>query len=122
MLINAALTKKTRVPPMTSPLMTGKRGAVLYQLMKFSVVGLIGFGVNLGTVYLLKDEIGLYLAGAGAFMTAASVTWLANRSWTFLDCATRPVSSEWLLYLCVNVIGFTMYYLTYSTLITLVPF
>src|SRR5215475_14452674 len=58
---------------------------LLKQFTRFSFVGVLGFLVNLATVYMLRGWVGLYWAGAAAFLTAASVTWIGNRAWTFQD-------------------------------------
>jgi putative flippase GtrA len=62
------------------------------QFVKFAAVGVLGFVVNLGTVYLLASRVGLYWAGAAAFLAAASATWLVNRAWTFRDHARTAAS------------------------------
>jgi putative flippase GtrA len=91
------------------------------QFIKFAAVGVLGFFVNLGTVYLLISRVGPYRAGAAAFLAAASATWLINRAWTFRDRARTAASRQWVAYLGANLLGFALYYATYAGLIALVP-
>ncbi|HEX3456165.1 MAG TPA: GtrA family protein [Gaiellaceae bacterium] len=55
------------------------------QLLKFSVVGLSGYVVNLVVYSLLLDEAGLHYLAAGAcsFVVAAANNYWWNRHWTF---------------------------------------
>lgn len=94
---------------------------LLKQFIRFATVGVLGFLVNLGSVYALRGGLGLYWAGAAAFLTAASVTWIANRAWTFRDGAHVAAPRQWALYLGANLIGFGFYYTTYGGLIALFP-
>lgn len=95
--------------------------ALLKQFFQFAAVGVVGFLVNVSSVYALKGTVGLYAAGAAAFVAAASVTWLANRSWTFQDRVQAPASRQWVLYLGISLIGFACYYAAYGALVALVP-
>lgn len=94
---------------------------LITQFFRFAAVGVLGFVVNLGSVYLLRGDLGLYLAGAAGFMTAASVTWVVNRAWTFSDRARVAAPRQWLQYLGANLFGFGLYYATYGGLIAVVP-
>jgi len=49
----------------------------------FGVAGILGFLVDAGVLYLLKDYLGLYVARVFSFASAVFVTWLFNRSITF---------------------------------------
>ncbi|MGH7029706.1 MAG: GtrA family protein [Stellaceae bacterium] len=99
----------------------GVDAVLLKQLLRFAAVGVVGFLVNVASVYTLENRVGLYAAGAAAFVAAASVTWLANRSWTFRDRARVAASRQWVIYLGVSLIGFAFYYATYAALVALVP-
>ena len=94
---------------------------LLKQFTRFSFVGVLGFLVNLATVYMLRGWVGLYWAGAAAFLTAASVTWIGNRAWTFQDRGQAAAPGQWLLYLTTSLIGISVYYVTYEGLIALIP-
>lgn len=60
---------------------------LLAKLVKFSVVGLSGVGVNSGMLYILYELIRLPLLAASAMAIEASVTtnFLLNAVWTFDD-------------------------------------
>lgn len=100
---------------------TPARIAVLSQFMMFGVVGGIGFLADTATVYSLRYSLGLYGAGAAAYVVAATVTWLLNRVWTFRGQGTGPVHQQWARFLLVNLGGFVLNRGTYAILVTFVP-
>jgi len=53
------------------------------EFLSFSVVGVIGLGVDLGVLYLLAPLFGWYGARVVSFIAAASATWALNRRFTF---------------------------------------
>lgn len=53
------------------------------EFLAFAVVGVIGFGVDVGVLYLLASALGWYGARVVSFLAAASATWVLNRSFTF---------------------------------------
>lgn len=84
-------------------------------LIKFGIVGTIGFLVDLSLLYVL-----LYLAGAGpylgrlgSFLGAATVTWFLNRVFTFRDAAPEAHGRQWLRFVAVNSLGAAVNYGTY---------
>ena len=91
------------------------------EFLRFSSVGVLGFLVNLASVYALKSGLGLYWAGIAAFAMAATVTWAANRAFTFRDRARRAAARQWVVYLGANLVGFGLYFTVYGGLIALVP-
>lgn len=91
------------------------------QFLRFAVAGTIGFLVNVATVYSLRAEIGLYLAGVAGFLSAASVTWALHRVWTFRGRQRVAARRQWLLYLGASLLGFALYYATYAGLVGMVP-
>ena len=97
------------------------RAIVLLQFLKFGVVGTFGFVVDASTVYALRDSLGLYGAGAAAYLTAATGNWLLNRLWTFRGKGGQPMHRQWALFLMANFAGFTLNRGTYAILVTLVP-
>lgn len=100
---------------------TPARIAVLSQFLMFGVVGTVGFLADTATVYSLRYSLGLYGAGAAAYMVAATVTWLLNRVWTFRGQGTGPVHQQWARFLMVNLGGFVLNRGTYAILVTFVP-
>lgn len=91
---------------------------ILAQFLRFGVVGVFGFMVDTATVYGLRGALGLYGAGACAYLTAASANWLLNRIWTFRGQGTLAAHHQWARFLAVNLVGFTFNRGTYFALIT----
>ena len=92
--------------------------ALILEFLRFGTVGGIGFIVDNATVYGTRGAIGLYWAGAAAFLTAATTTWLINRLWTFRGRGTGPMHKQWALFLAVNLIGFVLNRGTYAICVT----
>ena len=63
---------------------------VLAQFLRFGTVGAAGFLVDTATVYATRGALGLYGAGAIAYLTAATANWLFNRLWTFRGQGSGP--------------------------------
>ena len=83
------------------------------EFLRFGTVGFIGFTIDNACVYGLRASIGLYWAGAAAYFVAASANWAINRFWTFRGRSTGgrstgAVGRQWMLYLLVNLAGFTL--------------
>jgi dolichol-phosphate mannosyltransferase len=62
-----------------------RRPASWWQLIKFGLVGLSGYAINLAAFAFLTGSVGLHHAPAavGAFCVAVSNNFLWNRIWTF---------------------------------------
>ncbi len=62
-----------------------RRPASWWQLIKFGLVGVSGYLVNLAVFALLSGNLGLHhiLAAIGAFAVAVSSNFFWNRHWTF---------------------------------------
>ena len=61
-----------------------RRPANWIQLLKFGVVGSVGYVINLG-VYELILGIGAHAASAVSFIVSAASNYWWNRHWTFVD-------------------------------------
>jgi putative flippase GtrA len=83
------------------------------QFQRFLLVGALGFVVDFSVLYLAVNAVGLdTLAGRLlSFIVAATVTWKANRHFTFVR-ADAPVpdaaARQWLRYLLTTAIGGTI--------------
>lgn len=80
------------------------------QFQRFLAVGALGFIVDFSVLYLAVNAIGLGpLAGRlVSFIVAATVTWKANRHFTFASTdAVVPgaAARQWLRYLSTTAIG-----------------
>jgi putative flippase GtrA len=100
---------------------TAARIATLVQFMHFGVVGVIGFLIDTATVYSLRASLGLYGAGAVAYIVAASGNWVLNRIWTFRGQGSGPAHRQWALFMLVNLLGFALNRGAYALLVTFVP-
>ena len=109
------------LPPAASRYATPARIRVLVQFMQFGTVGTLGWLADTATVYSLRHWLGLYGAGAAAYLVGASVTWLFNRIWTFRGLGRAPMHRQWARFLTVNLVGFTLNRGTYAVLVTFVP-
>ena len=100
---------------------TPARIFTLVQFSMFGTVGFVGFLADTATVYSFRYSLGLYGAGAVAYLVAATVTWLLNRLWTFRGSGGGPAHRQWARFLAVNLIGFVLNRGTYAILVTFVP-
>ena len=87
------------------------------EFLYFAAVGVIGFVVDLGVLYLVAPFLGWYGARVVSFIAAATATWALNRRYTFT--ARRSGSSlvrEYAHYLLTMLAGamvnYTVYMLT----------
>jgi putative flippase GtrA len=90
------------------------------QVLRFSVVGGIGFAVDGALLWvLISVDFNPYIARALSFPAAVVVTWALNRNWTFR--ATRDASSkgQFRRYLGVQLVGTLSNYLVYSAFIAI---
>ena len=62
-----------------------RRPASWWQLLRFGLVGISGYLVNLGVFALLTSNLGVHhlIAAVGAFCVAVSSNFFWNRHWTF---------------------------------------
>jgi putative flippase GtrA len=76
------------------------------QFLRFAVVGTLGFVTDFSVLYLLVSTFGLgHLSGRLlSFIVAATVTWKANRHFTF-EQKGKGSASEWLQYLLATSAG-----------------
>lgn len=91
------------------------------EFARFATVGGAGFIVDNAIVYGMRGAIGLYWAGAVAYLAAASVNWLINRLWTFRGRGTRPAHQQWALFLVANLVGFVLNRGTFAVAVALLP-
>ncbi len=92
------------------------------QLLKFGVVGGLGFVWDAATVYGLRPLIGLTAAAIAAYLVAATMNWLLNRAWTFRGQGDdKPPLRQWLEFLAANIPGFAINRCVVFTLFWLSP-
>jgi putative flippase GtrA len=92
---------------------------LLKELILFSFVGGIAFVVDVGILYLVKTDIGLYWGRVTSFFCAVIVTWILNRQLTFRRrMSDLSLFSEFINYLIIMIGGGTINYLIYTALVT----
>jgi putative flippase GtrA len=97
----------------------GRRlGLLSAQFLRFGLVGVAGFVVDAGLLRgLLALGFGYYGGRVVSFLTAATTTWILNRSFTFrrdAPSAFAHPAAEWLSYLGLMLIGGAANYGTYA--------
>lgn len=79
------------------------------QFQRFLAVGALGFVVDFSVLYLAVNVVGFSpLPGRlVSFIGAATVTWLANRHFTFAsdNAVQREAARQWLRYILTTAIG-----------------
>ncbi len=87
-------------------------------LMRFVVVGGIGFCVDGGVLILLNDFAGWspLTARMIGFPVAVTVTWWLNRVWTFQTGRSQPKHRQYALYLVIQVAGLAINFTVFALL------
>ncbi|GJH20531.1 GtrA family protein [Caballeronia novacaledonica] len=92
---------------------------MISQLLKFGVVGVIGFLVDAGMLYMLLWSSMGYLSGrCVSFLVAATTTWLINRRFTFTAGKHRSLPMEWLSYLLAMSAGGLVNFAAYQAVMS----
>jgi putative flippase GtrA len=93
------------------------------ELLRFTIVGGVGFLVDASILTLLVQVIGLdpYSSRVVSFLAAASTTWWFNRVFTFPGHAPRPIARQWLSFLLVSIGGAVINYGVYVATLQLWP-
>lgn len=91
----------------------------LQRLLRFCLVGCIGFAIDGGLVYLLVSYgMDPYLVRAVSFPTAVSATWYLNRHWAFgIDSAVPGKGRDYRRYVLVQTVGALGNYFVYALLL-----
>ena len=94
-------------------------------IFRFGCVGVVGFLVDAGALYLLLQlGLGFYAGRAISFLLATLATWSLNRTFTFKARRALPAQSllrEFGKYLLAMSAGGCLNYLTYCFVISLLP-
>ena len=92
-------------------------------LLRFGVVGCVGFAVDATILQILAHRLGVnaILAQVPAFGVAVIATWLLNRTWTF-NAARHPGRlKQAALYLGVQCVGAATNFVIYTAVLLLFP-
>ena len=65
----------------------GKRNLTLVKMLKFWMIGGLGFGINLAVLYTVTELVGLWYMTAAVFalFAAATSNFILNALWTFKE-------------------------------------
>lgn len=96
-------------------------GALAAQFIRFGTVGAAGFVVDTAAVYGLRGLVGIYAAGALAYIFAASFSWFFNRLWAFRAAARAPAARQWAVFLVAQSAGFAVNRGLFAILVTISP-
>ncbi len=99
-------------------ILSPQRLALAQQFLRFGSVGFVGFLFDNAVVYGLRGQIGLYAAGAVAYLVSATVTWTLNRLWTFRGRGSGPLHRQWFAFLAANALGFVLNRGMFAILVT----
>lgn len=95
--------------------MTGRSSPLLRQILRYGVVGGLGFVVDAGLLYaLITWGTDPYYARAISFAVALTVTWAFNRGWTFGHRGRAGAGRSYLGYLLVQLAGALTNFLVYA--------
>lgn len=88
------------------------------QFLRFFVIGLGGFLVDVGVLLLATPALGPYWGRLLSFTIAVIFTWLFNRSFTFESTQEQPRAfTEFIQYLLAMSLGGAVNYSVYAALV-----
>lgn len=91
---------------------------VARQMLSFSAIGVLGFVVNSGVLYIaLSWGLGLYAGRAVSYMSAVSATWLLNRRYTFGSTTDDNKLHQWARFVVSQLAGATINLGVYALLV-----
>tara|TARA_R110000803_G_scaffold166127_3_gene229475 strand:- start:149 stop:547 length:399 start_codon:yes stop_codon:yes gene_type:complete len=93
---------------------------LLQKVVRFVIVGTLGFLTDAGFLWLASEKIGLdpYSGRLISFLCALLVTWLLNSTFTFKS-THRPSKRQFGSYVSVQLSSFGLNYAIYSALVWL---
>jgi len=90
--------------------------AIPGEFLRFCAVGTVGFIIDAGVLQILVGLLGMdpYGSRVISFLTAATVTWLLNRRYTFTAEEDARLHRQWVRYISINAFGGGLNYLVYA--------
>jgi putative flippase GtrA len=97
--------------------------SVWRQFLSFGMVGVIGFLIDAGVLYLaIAFGLGLYLGRALSYLVAVTATWILNRRYTFRQSASNAgLWRQWARFGISQLSGATVNLGSYALLVHWVP-
>lgn len=91
----------------------------LAELLRFGVVGGIGFLVDAGMLMLLTAHFAWppLPARIASFPPALTATWLLNRLWTFQTGRHRAIGHQYAIYAAIQLSGMAINFAVYALLL-----
>ncbi len=90
----------------------GEKSKEVERFLKFAVVGVIGFIVDMGTLIILQatllpaiSDLNVIIATSIAFIAAIISNFLWNRFWTYPDSRSRSVRTQMLQFTFISLVG-----------------
>lgn len=92
----------------------------IQQFIRFGLVGVIGFFVDVGVLLTAMTWLGMgiYVTRIVSYLTAATTTWFLNRYFTFPEHRSDKFATEWLRFIMANSIGGAINYAVYAIYMT----
>lgn len=89
------------------------------QIIKFGIVGTIGFGVDALVLLLFVEKFlfSIEVSRVFSFLCAVFVTWLINRRYTFMEKKKYSKKKEYFYYLIIQTLGAGINYMIFIFLI-----
>lgn len=89
------------------------------ELLRYLATGTCGFLVDAGVMQWVSEgfEVSVLVARCASFPPAATVTWLLNRYWTFEHGRARKASSQYVLYLCGQLVSLVVNFGVFAALL-----
>jgi putative flippase GtrA len=86
-----------------------RRSSNWWQLVRFGLIGALGFIVNLAVYTLLVQRLGIeyHVASAGAWLVAVASNFMLNRRWTF-DARGERASQQAARFLVVSLVALAL--------------
>jgi len=96
----------------------------LTPFLTFGVIGVVGYGVDIGVLQLVHPVAGEYAGRLLSFLAAMSVTFVLNRAITFRHVSPRGLAPgrQWARYGLANAVGGACNLAIYAMLVAAVTF
>jgi putative flippase GtrA len=96
---------------------------LVIQFLKFGIVGLCGFFLDLALLHVFMDAFGFghYASAFLSFPITVTFTWTGNRFFTFRGKSEGSAHAQWMRFFAVCGVGLVLNRGTYSLLTATVP-